>query len=138
MEHLKIDSGSVSLAINGDENRVITFHPTDVEFAEGFFSMAKSFIEKRKEMADKSAALKGTPDAAEKEIVLLREAYAFMRSEIDRVFGEGTAQVAFGNHNSLNAFIQFFKGIEPYVRKARQDELNRYLGPADEGTVMDA
>ena len=137
MEHLKIDTGAVSLAINGDESRVITFYPTDVKFAEDFFGLAKSFISKRKEMAERSAALNGNPNAAAEELAMLRETYNFMREEIDRVFGAGTAQTAFGNHDSLTSYIQFFRGIEPYVRNARQRELDRYL-QTSEGAVMDA
>ena len=137
MEHLKIDSGAVSLAINGDESRVITFNPTDVKFAEDFFGLAQSFIAKRKEMAERSAALNGNPNAAAEELAMLRETYNFMRAEIDRVFGAGTAQTAFGNRDSLTAYIQFFRGIEPYVRNARQNELDRYL-KTNEGAVMDA
>lgn len=138
MENLKIDSGAVSLAINGDESRIITFYPTDVRFAESFFGLAAAFHEKRKEAAAKSEKLKGDPDAAAKELSLLRSTYTFMREEIDRVFGAGTAQTAFGDHDSLTAYIQFFRGLEPYVRKARQNEINRYLKHADEGSVMDA
>lgn len=138
MEHLKIDSGAVSLSINGDESRIITFYPTDVRFAEDFFGLAKGFIEKRNELAAKAAELKGEPDAAKKELAMLRKVYDFMRSEIDRVFGPGTAQTAFGNHDSLAAYIQFFEGIKPHVLKARQNELDRYVKEADEGAVMDA
>lgn len=138
MEHLKIDSGAVSLAINGDESRIITFYPTDVRFAEDFFHLAVAAREKRAEYAAKSEALKGNPDYAAEELVLLRETYTFMRGEIDRVFGAGTAQTAFGNHDSLAAYIQFFKGIEPYIRKARQNELDRYMKDTGEGAVMDA
>lgn len=138
MEHLKIDSGAVSLAINGDESRIITFYPTDVRFAEAFFGLANAFFEKRKEAAAQSEKLKGNPDAAAEELALLRNTYTFMREEIDRVFGAGTAQTAFGDHDSLTAYIQFFRGLEPYVRKARQNEIDRYLKNTDEGTVMDA
>ena len=126
MEHLKIDSGAVTLAINGNENRTITFYPTDVRFAEDFFGLASSFMEKRKECAAKSARLQGDANAAAEELAMLRETYVFMRGEIDRVFGTGTSQTV-------------FDGLEPYVRKARQNEIDRYLkGDSEEGAVMDA
>ena len=139
MEHLKIDSGAVTLAINGNENRTITFYPTDVRFAEDFFGLASSFMEKRKECAAKSARLQGDANAAAEELAMLRETYVFMRGEIDRVFGTGTSQTVFGNHDSLTAYIQFFHGLEPYVRKARPNEIDRDLkGDSEEGAVMDA
>ena len=138
MEHLKIDSGAVSLSINGDESRVITFYPTDVRFAEDFFGLVVSFREKRKECLLKSEQFAGKPEAAAEELAMLRETYTFMRGEIDRVFGSGTSQTVFGNHDSLTSYIQFFKGLEPYVRNARQKEIDRYLKDSGEGAVMDA
>ena len=137
MEHLNIDSGAVKLAVNGDESRVVTIYPTDARFAEEFFGLAKAFREKRREMVDRAARLKGKTGAAEEELALLRETYTFIRKEIDRVFGLGTAETVFGNHDVMTAYIQFFQGLEPYIRKARQKEIDRYLKDSDKGAVME-
>lgn len=137
MEHLNIDSGGVSLAVNGDESRVITIYPTDVRFADDFFGLVKVFGEKEKEVARQAEALKGRPGAVRESLALLRNTYAFMRGEIDRVFGPGTALTVFGEHDSLAAYIQFFQGLEPYIRRARQNEIDRYLKKMDEGAVME-
>lgn len=141
METLRIDTGAVTLSINNDDNRTITFYPTDVHFAEAFFDLVRDFMQHREDVSKKEEAIKASGGTAAersaKEVELLRETYAFMRERIDNCFGAGTSETVFGNHDSLGAYASFFRGVEPYVRKARTDELARYSG-GDNGTVMDA
>lgn len=141
MESLHIDTGAVTLSINNDENRTITFYPTDVHFAESFFDLVRDFMQHREIVSKKEEEIKASGGTAAersaKEVELLRETYAFMRERIDNCFGAGTSEIVFGNHDSLGAYASFFRGVEPYVRKARTDELARYSG-GDNGTVMDA
>ena len=140
MDTITIDSGEITLSINNDESRTITFKPTDVRFAESFYGLARSFYEKQKEFEEKEKEIEteGTEPLARagKEISVTREAFNYMRSEIDKVFGAGTSKTVFGDIDSLHAFAQFFRGIEPYVRKARQAEVERYIGENHED-VMD-
>ena len=141
MESLHIDTGAVTLSINNDESRTITFYPTDVHFAEAFFDLVRDFMQHREDVSMKEKEIKASGGTAaersEKEVELLRETYAFMRERIDNCFGSGTSEIVFGNHDSLGAYASFFRGVEPYVRKARKDELARYSS-SDNGTVMDA
>ena len=141
MESLRIDTGAVTLSINNDENRTITVYPTDVHFAEAFFDLVRDFMQHREDVSRQEEEIKesGGTDAerSAKEVELLRETYAFMRERIDNCFGAGTSEIVFGNHDSLGAYASFFRGVEPYVRKARTDELARYSS-SDNGTVMDA
>ena len=141
MESLRIDTGAVTLSINNDENRTITFYPTDVHFAEAFFNLVRDFMQHREDVSRQEEEIKesgGTAaERSAKEVELLRETYAFMRERIDNCFGAGTSKIVFGNHDSLGAYASFFRGVEPYVRKARTDELTRYSS-SDNGTVMDA
>ena len=141
MESLHIDTGAVTLSVNNDENRTFTFYPTDVHFAEAFFNLVRDFMQHREDVSRQEEEIKesgGTAaERSAKEVELLRETYAFMRERIDNCFGAGTSEIVFGNHDSLGAYASFFRGVEPYVRKARTDELARYSG-GDNGTVMDA
>lgn len=141
MESLHIDTGAVTLSINNDEKRTITFYPTDVHFADAFFNLVRDFMQHREDVSRQEEEIKesgGTAaERSAKEVELLRETYAFMRERIDNCFGAGTSEIVFGNHDSLGAYASFFRGVEPYVRKARTDELARYSG-GDNGTVMDA
>ena len=141
MESLHIDTGAVTLSVNNDENRTITFYPTDVHFAEAFFDLVRDFMQHSEDVSRQEEEIKesgGTAaERSAKEVELLRETYAFMRERIDNCFGAGTSEIVFGDHDSLGAYASFFRGVEPYVRKARKDELARYSG-GDNGTVMDA
>ena len=141
MESLHIDTGAVTLSVNNDENRTITFYPTDVHFAEAFFDLVRDFMQHSEDVSRQEEEIKesvGTAaERSAKEVELLCETYAFMRERIDNCFGAGTSEIVFGDHDSLGAYASFFRGVEPYVRKARTDELARYSS-SDNGTVMDA
>jgi len=51
---LTIDTGEVRLAINDDPNRVISFNPNDVVFAEKFYQFEQEFLEKEEEFRGKA------------------------------------------------------------------------------------
>ena len=142
MDSIRIDTGAVTLSINNDESRTITFYPTDARFAESFFDLVRDFMQHRVKVSEKEKEIKASGGTAAerstKEVKLLRETYAFMRDRIDNCFGAGTSEIVFGNHDSLGAYASFFRGVEPYVRKARTDELARYSSGSDNGSVMDA
>lgn len=139
--NLNISSRGVRLTIDNDENRVIEFFPTDVAFAEGFFALASEFANKQEEIKKQSEEIqRGTGTSIDKhmaEIALTREAFKVLRNGIDNVFGPGTAQTVFGNRDTLDMVARFFRGVEPYIRKARQEEIDRYLKDVD-GGVMEA
>lgn len=117
--------------IDNDESRVIEFYPTDVSFAENFYALAAEFEERQNDIKARSAAIaEGDGSKLEKsraELALTREAFAFLREGIDRTFGPGTAQTVFGSRDSVAMAARFFRGVTPYIRKARQGELDRYL-----------
>ena len=139
MENLNIDGGAVSLTIDGDKNRIIRFYPTDLSFVEGFYDLASTFdamradVEKReREIMHSEVSRKERNEAA---VALRREVFETMRDGIDRVFGEGTSQTVFGNHDNLTMAARFFRGVAPYIHAARLREIERYT--KDTGDVMD-
>ena len=139
MESLRID-GAVQLAINDDPERVISFVPEDVLFAERFYSLLDALREKEAEYQERVTALSankavdkyGVPENAPAGIALLREVCDFMRNEIDSVFGEGTSEKTFGEVRSLDMIEQFFKGVTPYIKSARQERTREYTDPVIE------
>lgn len=136
MESLRIE-GEIRLAIDEDPDRVISFVPDDVIFAESFYGLLTALKEKEIEYKQRTERLVkneavddyGIPETAPESLALLRETSEFMRDEIDHVFGEGTSQKAFGEHLSLFMIEQFFKGIMPYVKKVRQGKTSKYTDP---------
>lgn len=144
MESLHIDTGTVRLCINDDPGRVISFSPTDVAFAERFYALIGTFEEKEQEYKAREEALKenkeldayGAPKNAGERLKLLHDECSFVRQKIDDVFGAGTSETVFGSANTLDMFEQFFSGITPYIRKARDKKVQKYTAkPAKRGVL---
>lgn len=140
MENINISSGAVELTIDNDPARVIRFYPTDVAFAEGFFALAAEFQRKQREIQQKindiRASSKTEFEKNLEAVKLEREAFETMRQGIDNTFGAGTSDTVFGQRNTIDMVARFFKGVTPYVRKARQLEIERYTKEY-EGGVME-
>lgn len=139
MNDLKIDSGAVRLTIDGDENRVIRFYPTDVSFIEGFYELAYTFDKKRIEIEAKEKEILSGPgeynEKAMKAAKLRGDVFKTMREGIDRIFGAGTSQTVFGDHDNLSMAANFFVGVTPYIQAVRKREMERYT--KDTGDVME-
>lgn len=144
MNSLRIDTGKVKLMINEDPERVISFYPKDVDFANHLFQLVNELEQYEKEFKKKDAALKekqkvneyGLPDNLSEQMNLLKEACCTMRKKIDDVFGVGTSQTVFGEANNLDMFVQFFEGVLPYVEKVRDEHVSRYLKEEKNGVLQ--
>ena len=128
MQSLKIDLGTVKLAVNDDPEKVIEFNPTDVGMAERFYDLLTEFDTKSQEYQKKAFEI--DPEDIESGLSLMREMCEYMRGKIDYVFGDGTSEKAFGNAMTLNMFEQFFAGITPYIQKARSEKVKQYTNRA--------
>jgi hypothetical protein len=134
VDTLRIDTGAVRLAINGDESRIIEFNPEDIVFVERFYSLIKEFESKEVEFRAKAEKLAenseldeyGIPVNTGDNIKLVKELCDYLRTKIDHVFGQGTSAKVFENNQTLNMFEQFFTGITPFVQKARGKKLEKY------------
>lgn len=128
--NLNISSGAVELTIDNDPGRVIRFYPTDVEFAEGYFSLVAEFEKRQKEAERKLSEIRNGPgtewEKIAQELEVSREVFNVIRSSIDRMFGPGTAQTVFGDRNNLAMVAKFFRGVTPFIREARLKEIERY------------
>ena len=143
MDNLRIDTGVKRVTVNDDPNRVIEFNPTDVAFAERFYSVIRDFEVKQVEYQRRGQELdiqaldaNGLPANVGAGLALLREACEFMRERIDSVFGVGTSQKAFGDALTLDMFEQFFEGIMPFIQTARSEKMTRHLNTELSGRVM--
>lgn len=135
MESIKLNSGIIRLEIDCDgEKNIIAFNPEDVNFAEGVYRLMADMEEKQAEFKNKEAEIakaakfdeNGIPDNFGERLALYKDVCDYMRVKIDELFGEGTSQKVFGDANTLNMFEQFFDGIAPYIRKARESKLESY------------
>ncbi len=136
---LKSLENVVRLTINDDPERVVSFNPNDVSFAERFFDMMDNLEEKNAEydakldeiQNDESINAYGIPVSIRKEAKLTAEICRYMREQVDFVFGEGTSQTVFGDVNTVEMFGEFFAGIAPHVSAARSKATKKYTAPKD-------
>ena len=143
MDNLTIDTGVKSLTINGDPTRVITFNPSDVNFAERFYSIMGSLKKKQEEYQRRSKELEtdkvdesGVPVNLPGNLALMRDACEFMRGQVDDLFGPGTSQTVFGDALALDMFAQFFTAITPHIQSTRAEKMKNYLNSEFSGKVM--
>lgn len=134
MDSLKINTGEKRIAVNGDENRVIVFNPSDVMFAERFYKLIGEFQERltqyqaQAETLDQEAEVdeNNIPLNLQARLKLVKEACTFVYEKMDVIFGAGTAQAAFQGAYNLDAVTQFFEGIMPYIQDARAEKIAKY------------
>ena len=144
MDSIRIDTGIKHIAVNDDPNCVITFNPNDVAFAENFYQLMQDFQIKQVDYQTRADALSdqtaldqnNLPVNLPAGLALLREICEYMRERIDRLFGAGASQKAFGDTLDLNVFEQFFAGMTPIIQAARQEKTARYLTSKHAGKVM--
>ena len=136
MDSIRIDSGSIRLAINDDPDRIIEFNPNDVAWVERFYGLISDFEAKETEYKERAARLDedrekdayGLPKNVGQSIELIKEICVYFREKLDEVFGAGTSQKAFGDMNTLYMFEQFLDGITPYIQNARTGTVEKYTG----------
>lgn len=136
MSSIQINSDEKRIAINDDPERVIVFNPSDVLFAERFYRLMDEFQQKLTEYKRRFSELEKNQEADEfgipknfgDRIHLAVELCNYMRDEIDKVFGAGTSQKAFGDDRTLDMFMQFFNGLTPYIQRVRSEIMEKYTG----------
>lgn len=137
---ITIDTGKLRILIN-DGPGYIEFNPTDVRFVERFYGLIRDFETKEVEYRtraekidlDKTVDGNGLPTTLPLMIALAHEVCEFMRLKIDELFGSGTSDTVFGDAMSVDMFEQFFKGITPFIQKARTERLTKYSPSTEDG-----
>jgi hypothetical protein len=134
MDSIKINSGVKRIAINDDPERVITFNPTDIVFAEKFYKVLGEFQAQLKEYENKARAIEGVkevdadglPVNLTDRIGVMREVCEYFAKQVDYLFGAGTAQKVTEGAVDIEIYEQFFTGITPFIQKARADKVAQY------------
>lgn len=138
-QSIQIQSAEVRVLVNDDPNRVITFNPEDISFIDAFYDLIGEFDKKieafkQRELLfrkNKTVDKYGIPASTKEEIQLTKDLCCYLREKIDALFGAGTADAAFGNANIPDMFVQFFDGITPFIRTAREKKVQKYTTKAD-------
>lgn len=134
--NLNINTGEIALTVNNDPERVIRFNPNSIEFAEAFCGLTDKLDALRDKYnedikrldADMETDEYGRPKNIKERLKLIREICDELKREVDEIFGAGASKTVFGNVSSFEMFEDFFNGISPYVRKAREDKIKKYTG----------
>lgn len=116
MKSIRFDEGFHEYAINGDETRVIRVNPADLAIVKR--------LEAAKE-AMKDAKIENTPEG-------MAEFDRMAREQIDMVFGEGTAETAFGRTNCASlaggkpVYVNFLEAIAPIIEADIRAEMKKH------------
>lgn len=136
MLKINIDKGATRIPIvrDGEDVGVIAFNANSIEFADGFYNLLKNFDGRMAEFEKKATKLDGVtkvdefgfPINTKEKLQLIKETCEYMREEIDKLFGENTCDIVFGDSNTLDMFSQFFEGVIPYFEKSRSLKIAKY------------
>ena len=144
-QSIQINTSTVRVLVNDDPNRVIEFNPEDIAFIDAFYGLIQEFDSKMNEFKrreliihkNKAVDKFGIPVSTKEEIKLTKDLCAYLRKQIDTLFGAGTSDTAFGKANTPEMFVQFFDGITPFIQTAREKKVSKYTAAvADESGVL--
>lgn len=135
----------IRLAVNGDPDRIISFNPKDVNFTQKFYLLL-DFLEKKQveyaeeaKSAEENTAVREViangekieiPSKIENIMALVSRICDELNEEIDKIFGIGTSQILFEGakvfNDENNQYVQFFKGITPFINSARKGVKDKF------------
>lgn len=125
MESLQIRTGQISLNVlddQGESRGVFKFNPSDIESAKQVNLVQKEFEQREVEYQQRAEKC----ETVEDKVALLEEVVDYMEQSIDRVFGQGSSKILFGDAKTLSMFDDFFNGIAPYYNKAAEERMAKY------------
>lgn len=145
-QSIQIKTSTVQLLVNDDPSRVIEFNPEDIAFIDAFYGLIQEFDAKMNEFKQRELVIRknkavdkfGIPLSTKEEIKLTKDLCAYLREKIDALFGDGTSDAAFGRSNTPDMFVQFFDGITPFIKTAREKKVAKYTASQpDESGVLE-
>ena len=118
---LELNEKRVELEVERGGERVgtVSFSPEDVGFASRYYAMMEGLSEREKAFQE--------PENPGERLRQAENLCLWLRAELDVLFGEGTSQTLFGDSLNLNLLRQFFEGLAPAVRQARETCMAEYL-----------
>ena len=143
VQSLRIETGEIRLAINGDPSQIVAFNPRDVLFAEKMYALIQDLQDEQKKLKEKQVQLEsvterdvhGLPLNAVAILQMQKDVDGYIRSKIDNIFGAGTSQKAFGDVSCTVpisdsvpcAAEQFLAGVTPFIQSARKEKMSKYM-----------
>lgn len=115
MKSIRFDDGFREYAINGDETRVIRVNPSDFGILHRLSAVQDAM---------KDVKVENTPES-------IAEFDRLAREQLDKVFGEGVAEVVFGRVNCASMangkpiYINFLEAIAPIIKADIEAEMKK-------------
>lgn len=132
MNEVKLRSSRIRLRITLDdeERGVVSFNPNDVKFVEGYYNLMADAASRVKDYERRIDALE--PNDFRSRFELEHDVCKFVRDGIDKLFGTGTSEQAFGDSEDIEMLTGFFQSIMPYIEKKREETAKKYLRSSSE------
>ena len=104
--NLNFDTGTITLYVQGDPSRKFAFNPTDQRVLKGFLRLVDEADEKMKDFSKRAEGIEESGDITEAEFTaqtadLMDDIDSWFRGTFDSIFGEGQAQIVFGDTSSV-------------------------------------
>lgn len=104
--NLNFDTGTITLYVQGDPSREFAFNPTDQRVLKGFLRLVDEADEKMKDFSKRAEGIEESGDITEAEFTaqtadLMDDIDSWFRGTFDSIFGEGQAQIVFGDTSSV-------------------------------------
>lgn len=146
MINLNFDDGFKEIKINGDENRVVRWNPTDINFVDrflafqdwlrnDFYKIAKKFEGSEfRQSEDGGAEIVGYKQG---DFIKFGK---ILNEKLDETFGEGFSEAAFQGANPLSPtptgllFVNFINALEPIISESidkNSAAINEYVNKAN-------
>ena len=127
MDEIRISSGakSVNIVRDGEIVGVFTFNPKNLAEAQRYTEVVSEMEKKRVEYLERAKTLDAENDIKGK-IDFLIEYVKEMRNDIDKIYGEGTSNLGFGDTLDIDMFFDFIEGLAPYYKKASSERTAKY------------
>lgn len=138
-EILNFDSkdSSISLALNGDENKIIEFDPGDVNFRKKFFALKDELIKKQQELDSKIKKIDMNSDKTVEKVLTLEENFFdYLAGVIDNLFKEGTAMMVTDNRKNTFVLANFIIALVPYFERFNKANKEKYTNKLNDAGVL--
>lgn len=143
MTDVSLDTGIVrlSVTVDGENGRAITFNPHDVVFVEKIHKLYFDLKAKHTEYQAAKEAIQNLEKDADGMLIDIagisapvREINTWFRSQIDGLLGDGTCQGIFGDvmfaDEKLGVYFQLLDAVISHTAPVRAEKVAKYL-PVD-------
>ena len=129
MQNLVFDEGYKEFTINGDENRVIRFNPSDIAILKRLDEAKDKILEAMQVEKDIELDVEGKPiESLENASKVVKHIDDTIKEQINYVFDYNVSDVVFGkqspmaNIKGLPLYVRFMESVKPVIESALKEE----------------